>query len=84
MAKKWVDYLPCDVYKRLCECRSTKSDLVPLTQAKWIMIQNNHSDELFGATKDDALVLVLDHLDWNNQYFDLTKDEWDNIVAQVI
>lgn len=84
MATKWTDYLADDVYRRLCECRSTKSDIVPLTQAKWTKIKSIQSDIKYGATKADALVLVLEHLDFNNQYFDLTKDEWDNILSQII
>ena len=76
--KTWLDNLPTDVYSRLCACHSLKSDIVPLTQARWASIK-----ERPGLTKEDALVDVLDLLDSNSQYCDLTREEYDNILAQI-
>ena len=79
MTKRWTDNLPTDVYSRLCACRSLKSDIVPLTQARWAAIK-----EKPGFTKEDALVDVLDLLDSNSQYCDLTREEYDDILSKII
>ena len=33
--KKWIDFLPEDVYQRLANCNSVKSDIPALVDAKW-------------------------------------------------
>lgn len=33
--KKWIDFLPEDVYQRLANCNSVKSDIPVLVDAKW-------------------------------------------------
>ena len=78
-AKKWTDLLEEGVHVRLAECRSRKSDIAPLAQAKWAMLKNNPE-----YTKEDALVQVLELLDCNSQFFDLTRDEYDDILNSII
>ena len=79
MRSNWTDRLPCDVYRRLCTCRNLKSDLPILTDAKWAeMVEKGMHKE--GLTKEDALVAVLDHLDCNSQWFDLTRAEYDALI----
>lgn len=79
---KWTDNLPSDVYSRLCNCRSLKSDLVPLTQAKWNSLKAKSAD----YTRADALTCILELLDANNQWTlaDLTIAETYDILYQVI
>ena len=72
--KKWTDLLEEGVSVRLAECRSRKSDILPLAQAKWATIKNDPD-----FTKEDALVQILDLLDSNDQFFDLTKAEYDGL-----
>ena len=74
--KKWTDNLPGDVYVRLGNCRSKRSDLQTLVDVKWAaMVVDGKKEE--GFTKEDALVQILDLLDCNGQFFDLTKAEYD-------
>ena len=75
---KWTYYLPSDVYSRLCRCASLKSDILPLAQAKWESIKDNTNH-----CKEDALVDVLELLDCNGNYFDLTREEYDSILSQM-
>lgn len=77
--KKWTDYLSNDVYTRLANCRSTKSDLNELVNAKWRSMREHGKDKQ-GFTKEDALVSVLELLDSNGQYFDLTTDEYQDLI----
>ena len=75
MKKRWCDSLPADVYERLGMCRSKRSDISILVNAKWLFMKEQGKDkEVF--TKEDALVEILDLLDCNGQFFDLTKDEY--------
>ena len=78
-AKKWTDLLEEGVCVRLAECRSRKADILPLAQAKWATIKNDPD-----FTKEDALVQVLELLDCNSKFFDLTRDEYDNILNSII
>ena len=73
--KKWTEFLSEDVYNRLAACRSTKSDILPLAKAKWAAIRHKE-----GFTPEDALVAVLELLDCNGCYFDLTTDEYNDIL----
>ena len=77
--KKWTDRLDKDVYNRLCHCKTVKSDILPLAQAKWMDLK-----ERPGFEKEDALVAVLELLDCNSCYFDLSVDEYNDILAQII
>lgn len=78
MKKKWTDNLPNDVYDRLCHCRTIRSDLPALVNAKWLsFVENGKADQ--GFTKEDALVDILDLLDCNSQYLDLTREEYESL-----
>ena len=77
--KSWTDSLAQDVYQRLANCRSLKSDILPLAQAKWAAIKNKK-----GFTKEDALVAVLELLDSNGAVFGLTQTEYDDILNGII
>lgn len=75
---KWYDALEQDVYDRLGNCRTVKSDLVPLTQARWDFIKEKPH-----FVKEDALVQILELLESNSRYFDLTTDEYNDILQEV-
>lgn len=77
----WTDNLPTDVYHRLCECRSRRSDLEWLVNVKWATMVAEGMKER-GFTKEDALVSILDLLDCNNQFFDLTRGEYDSLKKE--
>lgn len=75
----WTDYLSEEVAHRLGECRSLRDDVPILVDAKWkyMCLKGKDKD---GFTKEDALVEVLDLLDCNNQFFDLTKEEYESLI----
>ena len=75
---KWVDNLPSDVYNRLRNCRSTKEDIQTLVNVKWAAMKANGKQEQ-GFTKEDALVDILELLDSNGHFFDLTREEYDEL-----
>lgn len=75
----WTDKLENDVVKRLANCNSLKRDIEPLTNAKWAAMKEAGKDKQ-GFTKEDALVSVLELLDCNGQCFDLTADEYNEII----
>lgn len=77
--KRWTDLLESDVYKRLANCKSRKTDILPLAQAKWAIMKNTPE-----MTKEDALISVLELLDCNSTYIDLTEDEFNDILNQII
>lgn len=61
-----LDY---ETYIRLCECRSVKRDIIPLT--KTLMFYNPKE------TKEDCLDYMLKWvLDWNNGTWDYTNKEY--------
>lgn len=76
---KWTDLLDEEVYERLCNCCSRKSDILPLAQAKWTILKDKP-----GYDKEDALVAVLELLDCNSCYFELSENEYDDLVSQII
>lgn len=76
--KKWTEHLEADVYTRLCECRNIKSDLPKLVNARWLFYKETGKDTQ-GYIKADALVDILDLLDSNSQYIDLTEDEYNEL-----
>ena len=73
MKKRWIDYLSEEVYTRLCECRTIKADIPELVKSRWATME-------YPFTKEDALVRVLELLDANNCYIELTADEWNELV----
>ena len=71
----WIDNLPGEVRGRLGNCRSRKSDIKTLVNVKWASMVEAGKEEQ-GFTKEDALIHILELLDCNGQYFDLTEDEY--------
>ena len=69
------DRLPSEVYERLCACRNVKSDIPIMVNAKWQIMKERGLDAK-GYTKEDALISILELLDANSQYYDLTEDEY--------
>lgn len=63
-----------DQHDRLCECRSKKSDIIPI--AKAYMSEK-------GYDADTALTVTLEHLDANNQFFDLTSEDWSRMIKRL-
>lgn len=59
---------------RLANCRSRKSDIVPIARC--------YKKEK-GISSEDALILTLEHLDSNGQYFDPSKEEYDRMLCQI-
>lgn len=76
--KKWTEHLNSGVYQRLCNCQTIKSDLPSLVSAKWLFYKETGKDTQ-GFTKEDALIAILELLDCNSQYIDLTKDEYNEL-----
>ena len=71
----WQDRLPEAVYDRLCMCRSTKKDIVPLARAFW---NYSHRVQENNMTEEDCLQFILEWvLDWNGGTWDYTQDEYD-------
>ena len=73
--KHWTDNLAEDIGTRLANCRTRKEDLPALLNAMWLSYKENGKSEK-GFTKEDALVAVLELLDCNSCFFDLTRDEY--------
>ena len=77
----WTDKLPDDVNNRLSNCRSRRSDIKTLVNVKWAaMVEEGKREQ--GFTKEDALVCVLDLLDSNGQFVDLTREEYDSLKRE--
>lgn len=77
---KWMEKLDPHVLERLGNCCSRKSDIGPLTEARWAWMRETGKDKE-GFIKEDALVYVLELLDCNGQFFDLSRDEYDDLCA---
>ena len=75
--KHWTDGLETDIYNRLCDCRTIRSDIPALFKAMW---KNNENKDL---TKSDVLISVFELLDCNNRFFDLSEKEFDDIIKEV-
>ena len=75
---RWTDGLPADVYARLCNCGSVKSDLPILVNTKWSYYKAVGKDKN-GFIKEDALVSVLEMLDCNGIDIELTADEYNEL-----
>lgn len=78
---KWTSRLKSEVYERLCNCRSRKDDILPLTQARWSWIKEQEKYKSF--SKEDALVYVLELLESNGNDYDLTHYEYGEILNSV-
>lgn len=72
--------LPSEVYERLCSCRNVKSDIPIMVNVKWQIMKERGLDAK-GYTKEDALVSILELLDENSQYYDLTEDEYNELKS---
>lgn len=81
MKKKWTDVLSGDVYSRLCNCTTTKSDITALVNARWLFYSECGKAEQ-GFTKEDALIFVLELLDCNSVDIELTKDEYNELCKE--
>ena len=76
--KKWLDFLPEDVYQRLANCNSVKSDIQKLVNAKWREYKELGKNKC-GFTKEDALIYILELLECNSCDIDLTSDEYQEL-----
>ncbi len=77
----WTDNLPGDVQNRLKGCCSRRSDIPILVNVKWAaMVADGKREQ--GFTKEDALVYILELLDCNGQFIDLTQAEYDNLKCE--
>lgn len=70
---KWTS-LSSAQYERLCDCRSRKEDIFAIARA--YKIEKNYD----AVT---ALEVALEHLDANGQFFDLTQEEWTDLVQDL-
>lgn len=77
----WTDKLPEDVARRLGNCHSSRKDIEILVRFRWAAMKEAGKQEQ-GFTKEDALVEVLDLLDSNGQFFDLTRSEYDTLKSE--
>lgn len=78
MKKIWTDHLSEDVYRRLCACRTIRRDLPELVNACWVgYLEDGKAAR--GFTKEDALVTVLELLECNSIFFDLSREEYDEL-----
>ena len=75
----WTDNLQNDVRERLEACRTRRADIAPLTDVRWAAMKEQGMKEK-GYTKEDALVFVLELLDCNSIHFDLTKEEYEDLI----
>ena len=73
IAMKWENLTEAQL-TRLCECRSRKSDIVPIAIA-----YKNES----GYDSENALICALEHLCMNSQFFDLTSQEWNDAISKL-
>lgn len=71
----WQLHLSSGVYQRLCECKSTKKDIIPLARTFW---NYSHRVDENNMTKEDCLDFILTWvLEWNGGLWDYTEDEYD-------
>ena len=80
MKEVWTDMLDAHVYERLCNCCSRRSDILPLAQAKYTFEKFRNEE----YEKEQALAEILDHLNCNSQFFDLTREEYDDILFSIM
>lgn len=72
---RWQDTLPEDVHERLSECRSRRSDIIPIAQAIYSYGK--------AGSKEDAITLALEHLASNDQLFSYTEDDYSRAVRRI-
>lgn len=75
--KTWTEALPEEVYNRLCNCTTIRSDLSILFKTKWNFKKKT------GIDKEDVLISILELLESNNRDFDLTKEEYSELLKEV-
>ena len=78
--KLWDNFLralPVDVYNRLSGCRNRKDDIEILASCYFNEVLRNKPGEW---TPEDALVYIFELLDANGQFYDLTRDEYDDVL----
>lgn len=76
---KWTEHLSNEVYNRLANCRTLKSDLPALINAKWLSMKEAGKDKQ-GFTKEDAVVSILELLDCNGCDFEITMDDYNELI----
>lgn len=74
----WTENLPEEVANRLANCRTIKDDLPTLVNVRWLRYKELGKDAE-GFTKEDALISVLELLDCNSCFIDLTEDEYQEL-----
>lgn len=79
--KSWTDRLSSEVHNRLCACTGRREDIRPLVDARWLSMKEEGKDK-DGFTREDALIQVLDLLDSNGRYFDLTRAEYSSLLCE--
>ena len=79
MMAHWMKALTPEVYGRLVNCATRRADLPELVNVRWLDYQLRGKDK-HGYTKEDALVEVLELLDENGREFDLTIDEYNELL----
>ena len=77
---KWIDKLPEDIARRLANCRTVKADLQTLVNAKWLRYIELGKDAV-GFTKEAALISVLELLDSNSCFIDLTIEGYQELCV---
>ena len=75
----WMNRLPGDVLNRLAACHTIRKDLPILVGAKWYAMKEAGKDKS-GFTREDALISVLELCDANGRYFDLSREEYDELA----
>lgn len=78
MSDMW-SCLTAEQRTRLYECRSRKEDIPAIARCYWV--KNRHKIE--GYTKEDALAQAFDILDCNGQWYDPTREEYENMIEQI-
>lgn len=80
----WTNFIPFDVYIRLCDCQTTKEDLPILVETKWKHTKTKGRNRAVKGpyTKEDALIDVLEMLDCNglDNVTELTQKEWEELI----
>ena len=76
----WIQNCSKEVRERLRNCTTRREDLPDLLEAKWKAMKEQGKDKE-GFTKEDALVDILELLDCNGRFIDLTKEEYLDLIA---
>ena len=75
--------LDSEAYERLCNCRSIKSDILPVAQSVYSYYRRAGKTQ-YG--KEDALVYAIELLDQNScsEILDLTEEEYRDILESIV